>query len=289
MKATVSKKSHNQQDLVSSTIEKALSLVAADEAAQFQLCSGGAKTRAKICLHAGLALQVSEHDTVCAATAIELLHNASLAHDDIQDGDEMRRSRPSVWRQYGKARAICAGDSLINAAYAAIGQIEDPTMCRDVLTLTNQAVAETINGQNQDLDQRQAISVEQYEQIAAQKSGPLLRLSLALPAVLAGRFDLLEKIHYIAERFSIAYQIYDDTADWQHDKARQAPNFVCLNAALGNESESLFIARQRVKYLLKLCQKALAALPNNCAYQAIQVASQMLHALEQHSAEELSH
>ena len=77
-------------------------------------------------MHAGLALGLSEPDVLCLAASAELLHNASLVHDDLQDQDGMRRGAPAVWKKYGSNVAICTGDLMLSAAYAALSVILVP-------------------------------------------------------------------------------------------------------------------------------------------------------------------
>ena len=61
-----------------------------------------------------------------AAAAVELLHNFSLIHDDIEDGDELRRGRPTLWRQWGNAQAINSGDAMFAMAHIALQRSQDP-------------------------------------------------------------------------------------------------------------------------------------------------------------------
>ncbi|MDT0594748.1 polyprenyl synthetase family protein [Glaciecola petra] len=251
-----------------------------DAAAIFHLSSGGSRTRAKICVHAGIQLGLDTNDIICCASAIELLHNASLVHDDLQDGDEVRRGQPAVWKKFGQPRAICTGDAMINAAYAAIADIKDVHTMRAALLEMTKAVGETVQGQTMDLDKEQIIDSKQYEEIAARKSGPLFRLALSMPMILSHRFDLLDSVNYIAAKFAIAYQIHDDMGDYQSDKGSNTLNIVSLLANQSSDEDAMFIAKNRVKYLLMMCQKELALLPNNCALEVRKVAEELIQSVE---------
>jgi len=79
-------------------------------------------------LRARLALSAEKHfeshpeastyqATLCWAAAIEVLHNASLIHDDISDGDQLRRNRPTVWFKFGRDIALALGDWLIGLSF----------------------------------------------------------------------------------------------------------------------------------------------------------------------------
>ena len=131
-----------------------------------------------------------------------------------------------------------------------------------------------------DLDKSDIKDSKQYENIAAQKSGPLFRLALALPMILIDRNDLLPNVNYIAAKFAIAYQILDDMQDWQTDAQNNTLNIVTILAQNASTEEALFIAQNRVKYLLMMCKKELALLPNNCALEVVKVADKLLKLVE---------
>lgn len=84
----------------------------AERAVLFHLQSGGKRTRGRLALQPGISLGWLAHDAICLAAATELLHNASLVHDDVQDGDRSRHGQPSVWVKLDAPPAICAGDLL---------------------------------------------------------------------------------------------------------------------------------------------------------------------------------
>lgn len=251
-----------------------------DTAGLFHLSSGGSRTRAKICVHAGIQLGLDSKDIISCASAIELLHNASLIHDDLQDGDEWRRGQPAVWKKFGEPRAICTGDLMINAAYSCIANVSNGKYMRSALKEMTKAVSETINGQTMDIDKEKIVDSKQYEEIAAQKSGPLFRLALSIPMILADRSDLLDKVNYIASKFAIAYQVHDDMGDYQRDKAANTLNIITLLAEQASDKEAMFIAKNRVRYLLMMCQKELSLLPNNCALEVRKVADELIRSVE---------
>ncbi len=70
-----------------------------------------------------------------AAAAVELLHNFSLVHDDIQDGSETRRGRESVWRIWGVPQAINAGDAILNLAYLSVEQLKGKIEVQKILDI----------------------------------------------------------------------------------------------------------------------------------------------------------
>ena len=242
----------------------------------FHLASGGSRTRAKLCIEAGLALQLPEKTIVALACAIELLHNASLVHDDLQDADTSRRGQQSVWKKFGKSHAVCAGDVMISAAFGSLANVESYSSLPSLLIQTQEAVSLTVKGQSRDLDSQATITEHEYEDIAAMKSGPLIQLTLSLPLIAAGYDDHIKTVNNALNKFSIAYQILDDLDDWQQDLQKEQLNLVNLLVSRYSLVESITIARNRVHYLLNRCQKELNVLPSNCAASVITATHDLL-------------
>mgnify|MGYP000194297920 CR=1 FL=1 len=241
----------------------------------FHLNSGGNRARATFCIEAGIALRLPEKSIIAMACTIELLHNASLVHDDLQDSETIRRGRQSVWKKYGKSHAICAGDVMISAAYGALADIGSHHSLATLLSHTHRAVSTTIHGQSQDIDATTDINVKQYERIAAMKSGPLIQLTLSLPLLMADMDEHVQTAHQALNNFAIAYQIVDDLDDWQQDLQRGQLNLINLLASRSCIEEATYIARNRARYLLKQCEKELSLLPANCAASVIKAAQSL--------------
>jgi geranylgeranyl diphosphate synthase type I len=124
-----------------------------------------------------------------AAAAVELIHNFTLVHDDIQDGDVQRRHRPTVWSIWGEAQGINVGDGLFATAYMTLlapGPRADRRM-RAARSLS-QAVLEVIEGQCLDLalEGRPDTPRATYVRLITAKTGALLGASLEMGALLAG-------------------------------------------------------------------------------------------------------
>lgn len=242
----------------------------------FHLKSGGNRARATFCIEAGIALQLPEKSIVAMASTIELLHNASLIHDDLQDSETERRGRQSVWKKYGKSHAICAGDVMISAAYGALADIDANHALAALLSHTHKAVSTTIHGQSQDIDATSDTSVKHYEKIAAMKSGPLIQLTLSLPLLMSGMGKHVQSAHQALNNFAIAYQIVDDLDDWQQDLHQGQLNLVNLLASRSSIEEAIYIACNRAHYLLKQCEKELNLLPSNCAASVIRASHRLM-------------
>ncbi|MFT5712910.1 MAG: geranylgeranyl diphosphate synthase type I [Glaciecola sp.] len=253
-----------------------LGLIKDNEPACFHLASGGSRTRAKLCIDAGIALELPASSIIALAGAVELLHNASLVHDDLQDQEMTRRGRDAIWKIYGKSHAICAGDAMISAAFASLAYAGPVPSLPDLLIHMHEAVAMTVRGQSRDVDAQNNTTEQEYEDIAAMKSGPLIRLTLELPLLMAGCEQYISNAKFALNRFSIAYQILDDLADWQQDAQRNQLNLVNLIASKSTTEEAIKISQNRAKYLLKQCEKELTLLPANCASSFISASRSLL-------------
>ena len=111
------------RDLVEATLTEALALAgerpaALLEAMRYAVLGGGKRIRPLVCLAAATAVGGAAEDARWPAAAIEILHNYTLIHDDLpaMDNDTERRGRPTVWKRFGEATAILAGDALLSLA-----------------------------------------------------------------------------------------------------------------------------------------------------------------------------
>jgi geranylgeranyl pyrophosphate synthase len=250
----------------------------ARSAAAYHLLSGGQRVRARLGLAGGLALGLPEKDSLCIATCAELLHNASLIHDDIHDRDSLRRGQPALWSKFGTNMAICSGDYLLSAAYGVLCTLTQPLHLPAMLALVHERTGTAIDGQCADLSMRndQPEGVEHYIKIAKAKSGALLSVSLELVLIAAGRTDYLSLARNACENFAVSYQIFDDlqdvTIDCEADAVRKGQP-KCLNIVfiLSNQNslsgaektvDSRAAARDLGLHHLALCESVASEMPN---------------------------
>ena len=155
------------------------------------LASQGKALRPTLCMFACEALEGNLEHAVSAAAAIELIHNFSLIHDDIQDQDLERRHQPTVWSLWGQPRALVAGDALQSVGDLSMlrgvhsGAAPDTSV--RVSRLLTEAYLEMIEGQCLDLgfEARSNVTTDEYLHMIACKTGALIRSSLEIGAVLA--------------------------------------------------------------------------------------------------------
>lgn len=222
------------------------------------LDSGGSRMRARLGLdtarHLGLAADIA----VAIAAAAELLHNAALIHDDIQDRDPERRGAPALWVRDGIGPALCAGDLMISAASAVLGAVMPDAGLRAALAMMHAAVAETIAGQDADLAASRDVSFADWEAIAARKSGPLIALPVRL-ALLAARAPGDARAGRAARALAVGYQIVDDLRDLSDDRRAGRPNAVL---ALASEGAGADRAVAHARGQLDTAEAAARAIPD---------------------------
>lgn len=189
----------------------------ATEAGAYQLTTGGSLLRARLALASGKAFGCSSSYRVAASAACELIHNASLVHDDLWDGDEARRGAPTVWKQFGQGVALCTGDLLLCAAFGIAADLRDARQSRllsqQLATMSSRVIA----GQSIELApraNRPSPRFRDYLEATMAKSVPLIELPLLTGAV-AGRADrsTCDGIGRLAKAIGLAYQIIDDLDD----------------------------------------------------------------------------
>ena len=156
------------------------------------------------------------------AATCELLHNASLIHDDLHDRDTHRRNQPSVWHKFGDEVAVCAGDLMISASYLALSKLVSVPRMPQLFALMHARIASAIRGQCADLskDPNMRLTIEDFKQIARAKSGALLSLPTELALMAAQQDTALVCAREAALSFAVAYQIHDDLLDAEADAAR---------------------------------------------------------------------
>ena len=152
-------------------------------------------------------------ERACAgAAAVELVHDFTLLHDDVMDGDRERRHRPTAWTVFGVGPAICAGDSLMLLAQRVL--LEDPAETRvAALDALCDAAHEVIAGQLLDLsfEGRLDVGLGAYLRMAARKTGALLACSASIGAVLAGgEPESVGALRRFGVALGLAFQAVDD-------------------------------------------------------------------------------
>lgn len=189
------------------------------DAMGFAVFPGGGRLRPRLCLAVQSACGGADDAlAVASAAAVELLHCASLVHDDLpafDDADE-RRGKPSVHRVFGEAAAVLVGDALILAAFETLARAQAPAPMMLALARAGGAGRGLVAGQAWELEPGGVDArVPMYH---ALKTGALFELACELGAVAAGATPA--PFAAFGARLGAAYQLADDLLDVVGDRAQ---------------------------------------------------------------------
>lgn len=171
--------------------------------------------RPRLLIEVGLFEGAGFEALVDAAAAVELLHNYSLIHDDIEDEDPVRHGRATLWTRYGLAQAVNAGDALCALSYLSLlasARWQAPERVIEMARALHTANLAMCRGQSEDLafEDRRDVTTEQYLEMIAAKTGALFAVSAELGAVCAGAENRAAFYAQLGHHFGIAFQILDD-------------------------------------------------------------------------------
>ncbi len=196
----------------------------ADDAFRPVLARTGKRVRAVLCLMAGEAVGGQRNHVLPAAAAVELVHEFSLIHDDIEDGDRERRGRPTLWAVWGEAQAINAGDALLALAFMALDALPErgvtPKRALEAHRRFTRTVIRLCEGQHLDLDfeRRSTVSPEEYLLMVEGKTAALIALAAELGALVGGGDEeVVALFHQFGHALGVAFQMQDDLLGlWGH-------------------------------------------------------------------------
>src|SRR5258706_15894314 len=178
---------------------------------------GGKRLRPLLCLLVFEALAGVPQRALPAAAAIELLHNFTLIHDDIEDQDPARHHRPTVWSVWGVPQAINAGDGMYAVSRLAVQRLRKlgfpAERILDFASLMDQTCVRVCEGQFLDIsfESRTDVTAERYRGMAAKKTGALFAASAQGPGILAtDERAVHEQLARFGAEFGQSYQPYDD-------------------------------------------------------------------------------
>lgn len=157
---------------------------------------------------------------VPAAAAIELFHNATLGHDDIEDGDSERHGQPTLNEVWGVPRAINVGDIMLSESARLLLHLPkdkfDAQMILDAMGMFTKQTRNVFDGQDLDIkfEELPSISRAQYYDMISKKTGALFALSYGMGALLAGRDKkVISAMKEFGENLGKGFQIADDLGE----------------------------------------------------------------------------
>jgi geranylgeranyl diphosphate synthase type I len=179
--------------------------------------SSGKRLRPLLCLLSCQALGGDPRQALPASCAIELIHNFSLVHDDIQDCSRTRRGRRAVWDIWGLDQGINVGDGLFALAHLALHRLSDrdvpPGRQQAATSVLDRACLALCEGQFFDMTFEDLLTVDldQYIWMIRRKTAALLAAATQIGAILATDDALLiERFREFGEHLGLAFQIQDD-------------------------------------------------------------------------------
>ncbi|GHE56385.1 MULTISPECIES: polyprenyl synthetase family protein [Streptomyces] len=198
------------------------------EIARYALLAPGKLLRPLLLVASAEATGGSRSEVVPAALAVEYLHVASLIHDDVIDGDDLRRGQSSVHALYGVPDAIATGDALLFRVFSAVAEcvalgVPDTAVLAAVRVLA-EAGEDLCRGQVQEAELAAAWpgagGLEAYREMASLKTGALLRAACRAGALLSGGSpEETEAVTVFAGHLGLAFQMYDDLLPYLADPA----------------------------------------------------------------------
>jgi geranylgeranyl pyrophosphate synthase len=171
------------------------------------IAAGGKRLRPLlVCLAAGVPPPETD-ELVASAVAVELVHAATLVHDDVLDGSALRRGRPTVLAAGGRGLAIATGDLLFSRAFAVLGRSGESVriLARAASELAKGEVIQRSDAWNA------AITIEHYLERCRLKTAVLFRAACELGALVGGGNG--RSLVSFGERIGLAFQIFDDVLD----------------------------------------------------------------------------
>lgn len=173
---------------------------------------GGKAVRPALALVSAEAAGAAPETGVPGAVAVELVHNFSLLHDDLMDGDEQRRHRDTVWKVHGPAQAILVGDALFALASEILLELGTADAGRATRRLTA-ATRKLIDGQAQDIsyEHRERVTVAECLEMEGNKTGALLACAASIGGVLGGADErTADGLEAYGFHLGLAFQAVDD-------------------------------------------------------------------------------
>ncbi|MEM1442860.1 MAG: polyprenyl synthetase family protein [Verrucomicrobiota bacterium] len=235
--------------------------------------SGGKRTRTEVSLSSSRSLGLNQSDAIALASVVELLHNASLIQDDLQDRSLLRRGREAVWNRFGEDVAIGLTDLTISASFRALSDLSDPSRLPALLSALHRAIAVTLRGQAEDLDGT-TNDLSSAISTARRKSGPLFALSLELPLIAAGEEGFVDIARGAAECLGVGYQFCDDIADVDQDRAGgTCGNIVLVLEKSGESPDALGDARRLAYQFLEKAVASALLLPSESGDALVELAT----------------
>ena len=211
----------------------------------------GKLLRGRTALKVSKAVGIEHSAALNWALAVELMHNASLVHDDICDQDANRHDHPTIFSAFGTPSAVCFGDWLVARSFELA--IKSVSSDKGVAAVESLAAAMRFlsEGQSSEFNQIPILNWSAYEEVVSKKTTPLLLAPIEGPLLMSGREECLPSVRRVVRAMGHAYQISNDIQNAVggdggevafNDLKRRAPNavLVCFRNLLINGHQAAF-------------------------------------------------
>ena len=189
----------------------------ATEVSNYLVNSGGKRIRPAICILVAKAFGYSGDDLIRLASSIELLHTATLIHDDVVDESQMRRGKESIQKKWDNAHGVLVGDFVYSKAFQLMASFDNPNIIRALANATNRiSEGEVLQLSLKNQDQ---LTERQYFEIIDRKTAELFKVSSVTAGILSDcNESQLNSLAQFSTSLGIAFQIQDDILDYYGDE-----------------------------------------------------------------------
>jgi geranylgeranyl pyrophosphate synthase len=195
------------------------------EMCRYHMKTGGKRLRALLPLAVAEAFGEDPAALVPFGAACEMLHNATLVHDDLQDRDRVRRGEETVWVRFGEPRAINLGDAMLYWTLLLAGRLQCTSAKRErVSTRILRETLRVVDGQEREflLKDIAQPSIDDYFDMVEGKTSGLFSLPVAGAAAFCDvPDDVIDELEIAAGHLGVLFQIQDDVLDLYADKGRE--------------------------------------------------------------------
>ena len=172
--------------------------------------SEGKRLRPFIVQYLGDMFNNNPIDTMNGAMGVELLHNFTLVHDDIMDGDDLRHNVATIHKKWDNAHAVLSGDGLGALGPIFIGKIKKNTL--EILIRYNEVILEICEGQAYDMEfESRDASVDEYILMSEKKTGSLFELCFEIPSLISDDYlQCRPQLKKLGRNLGVVFQMQDD-------------------------------------------------------------------------------
>ena len=245
------------------------------DAAAHLIVNGGKRLRPFMVMKSCEILGGKLKDAMPAASAVEMIHNFTLVHDDIMDNDEMRHGVPTVHKKFGLPVAILAGDVLFSKAYQILSDSNLPAKeVNDLVSRLAKACVDVCEGQILDIKMAEAKKIPSqvdYIKMIEKKTAALFDVSCSMGAICAkAKQSDIVKLSAFGKNLGIAFQITDDLIGVMGDSKmtkkpvgndlregkKSLPIVLAITKSKGNDKKTILKAFGNPKATKKDIEKA---------------------------------